>query len=386
MSHPWVSSTRNRPAKPPISWRQLQALGYRLLGRNDEAIGIWVELLKLDTQKPQLGIVKRLIKAKVFAEAKEYLEAFDQDSVENRAEVKYWLAQCCLSLGLIEEAKIELDQAIQLGPEKAEYWDRYADCLLEQDEWRGAVAALDKSLKVNPKRGDTIFRLGLIYAYHDENVEALRCFSGACRIRSRNPRYWEMKGEMHLRLEQIREASRAFSRALWYSADPEIMARAAYCHVQLNHLDKGMQQYRRVLKYEPDHYDSLCNLAAIYQNQDKANEALQLLERAHSIQPQDPILLNNLAYTLVHLGRTRKAVEYYQAALNLAPGHPLILYNLSVCLAGKGDWNPAIEAIQNLLQVNPENSDAWALLGNVYDELDKPDLAIDCFNRALKLA
>ncbi|MDI6878783.1 MAG: tetratricopeptide repeat protein [Desulfitobacteriaceae bacterium] len=386
MSHPLASNTRNRLSKPPIFWRQLLALGHLLVGQNDEAIGIWVELLKLDSPKPRLDIVRRLIKAKVFAEVKEYLEICVQKNVEDRAEIKYWLAQTYLGLGLIQEAKELLEQAIAFGPEKAEYWDRLTDCLLEQGEWQLAVEALDKSLKVNPKRGDTVFRLGIIYAYHDEYAEALRCFSGACQLRPRNPQYWEMKAEMHLWLEQIEEASRAFSRALWYSADPETMARAAYCQVQLNHIEKGIRYYERVLKHEPDHYDSLSNLAAIYQNKNRSNEALHLLERAQAIHPHDPILLNNLAYTLVHLGRTRRALEYYQAALNLAPSHPLILYNMSVCLAGKGEWDHAIGAIQNLLEVNPEHSDAWALLGNVYDELNEPELAIDCFNRALKLA
>jgi len=386
MSHPLASNTRNRLSKQPDTWRRLLALSHQLLGRHEQAIGIWVELLSYDSPKPQFHIVRKLIQARVFAEVKEYLEVYDQANVENQAEIKYWLAQSCLGLGLIQEARDQLEQAIAIGPEHVKYWDSLADCLLEQGEWQLALEALDKSLKINPKRGSTIFRIGTIYAYHDEFSEALRCFTGACQISPQNAHYWEMKGEMHLRLEQMPQAVQAYSRALWYGADPETMARLAYCHVQLNHIEKGIRYYERVLKHMPDHYDSLCNLAAVYQSQNRANIALSLLERAYAVNPHDPILLNNLAYTLVHLGRSRKALDYYQAALNLAPNHPLILYNMSVCLAGKGEWQQAIQVIQELLKLDPEHSAAWALLGNVYDELQKPELAIDCFNRALKLA
>jgi len=88
----------------------------------------------------------------------------------------------------------------------------------------------------------------------------------------------------------------------------------------------------------------------------------------------------------VHLGRTRKAVDHYQSALNLSPQHPVIMYNLSVCLARKGNWSAAIEVLEQLLAILPEHEEGWILLGNIYDELTEHELAVDCFNRALKLA
>lgn len=386
MSHPLVSKTSGDHRQVPVFWRQLQAYVQMLRGKNDEAIGIWVELLKTNPPKPHFHIVEKLIKAQVFAEAKEYLEGLEEQQAGERGKIKYRLAQSYLGLGLVQEAKEAIEEALRVGPEKAVYWDLLADCLLEQGEWKLATEALDKSLRADPKQVKTIFRLGSIYSYNREYEEALRCFSGACRLEPHKAAYWEMKAEMHLELEQIEEACSAFKKALRYSANPELMARTAYCYVQLNKIDKGMRYYEKVLKHEPDHYDSLCNLAAIYQNQGRSAEALKLLERAHSIYPNDPILLNNLAYTMVHLGRARKATEFYQAALRLVPDHPLLLYNLSACLASKGEWEAGIGTLKQLLDIDPDHSDAWALLGNIYDELSEPELAIDCFNRALKLA
>lgn len=388
MSHPLAADTSNTHSHSHYSsyWRQVISYAQMLLGNSEQAIGIWVELLKQDSPKPRLNIVERLIKAQVYAEVKEYLESYNSGVNGEQAEVKYWLARAYHGLGLLTEAKKAVDLAINLGPEKAMYWDLAADCLLELGDWRLAADSLDKALRIEPKRAETLYRLGTIYAHNGEYVEALRCFNGACQLRPNRVSNWEMKAEMHLQLEQIDEAYISFKRALRHGVDPEIMARTAYCLIQLNKSEKGMKFYQQVLKLEPDHYDALCNLAAIYQNQGRPGEALNLLERAYSIYPNDPILLNNLAYTLVHLGRLRKATEYYQSALRLAPNHPLILYNLSVCFANKGEWEAGITTINTLLEIEPEHSDAWVLLGNIYDEIERPELAIDCFNRALNLA
>ena len=89
---------------------------------------------------------------------------------------------------------------------------------------------------------------------------------------------------------------------------------------------------------------------------------------------------------MVHQGRTRNAEEYYREALELVPNHPLILYNLSVCYSRKGNWQEAIDSLTILFEIEPNHSAGWALLGNIYDQIDQFDTAIDCYNKALKLA
>ncbi|EGW38066.1 tetratricopeptide repeat protein [Desulfosporosinus sp. OT] len=368
-------------------WNSLRAKWHHRLGKTDEAIQNWVDLLNQDCPKPRLKEVRYLIEAQAFQEARDYLEGLpSKQSDDDSAEISYLLARCYLGQALIPQAKEMIQQAIHLKPQKAIYWDLLADCHLEFGDWREAIKALDNSLRAAPQNAETNYRLGIIYAYHEENLEALRCFQGCCQLRPRESLYWEMKAEMHLLLEQVADACISFDRALRYGGTPDLAARLAYCYVQNNEIKKGIQYYKFVLKYEPDHYDSINNLAAVYQNEGRSQDALNLLERAKNIYPKDPILLNNIAFTLVHLGRTRKAEEYYREALELVPNHPLILYNLSVCFTRKGNWQEGINSLNQLIELDPNHSAGWALLGNIYDQMDQFDTAIDCFNKALKLA
>ncbi|MDD2234580.1 MAG: tetratricopeptide repeat protein [Desulfitobacteriaceae bacterium] len=367
-------------------WLKFQTLRYKLFGRIDEAIAYTVQLLKYELPEIRLNEVRFLIKVKAYNEARDYLEMTNCSNKDNQAEIKILYAKCYLGLGLCAKAKAAIRDALEIEPEKAEYWNLMADCLLEQGDWQAAIGALDNSMKAAPKQAETIFRMGMVYAYHEKIHEALRCFHGCCQLRPRCAQYWEMKAEMHLLLGQIQQASRGYEKAFRFAVQPELAVRLAYCYINLGKIKKGIKYYELVLKHEPDHYDALCNLAAVYQNQDRSIEALNLLERAYRIYPNDAILLNNMAYTLVHLGRTRKAMDTYHSALKLDPDNLQIMYNLSVCLVQKGKCEEGIESLNKVLEINPQHSESWALLGNIYDKMAQHDIAIDCYNRSLNLA
>ncbi|MDQ7094007.1 tetratricopeptide repeat protein [Desulfosporosinus sp. PR] len=364
----------------------LQAKWHFWLGKTDLAIQEWVDLLNQASVKPRLKEAEHLIEVQAFQEARDYLENLERNHDEESAEICGLLARCYLGQALIPQAKCMIEEALKLKPQNAKFWDILADCHLEMGDWQEGIKALDNSCRAAPKNAATYFRLGIIYAYHEDYLEALRCFQGCCQLKPRESQYWEVKAEMHLKLEQMSDACTSFDRSLRYGGTPDLAARLAYCYIQTGQIKKGIQYYKFTLKYEPDHYDCLSNLAAVYQNQGQTQEAIALLDRAIKIYPKDPILLNNLAFTLVHQGRTRKAAEYYRQALELSPDHPLILYNLSVCLTRKGNWQESIQSLNQLVAIDPQHSAGWALLGNVYDQMDQYDTAIDCYNKALKLA
>lgn len=365
---------------------RFKIISYLLVGKENKSLEFWLDLLNQEGDKPYLEVVNKVIELQGYQEARDYLDSIRGKFPEKEGEIQYLLARCYHGQGLIREGLTCLQKALSLEPGRGEYLELQADCLLEIEDWREATSSLNQAMRTNPKKCENIYRLGTIYAHHGENLEALRCFQGCCELKPYNPLYWEMKGEIHLQLEQIAQAILCFEKALRFGGDDDLRARLAYCYVQINELRKGIRLYKQVLKHDPAHYDSLCNLAAIYQNMDKSLEALKLQELAYAQCHNDPILLNNMAYTLVHLGRTRKAADYYEEALSLAKSNPLILYNLAVCHVQKGNWEKGMETLEQLFKIAPEHSEGWILLGNIYENLSEYNKAIDCFNKALKLA
>lgn len=359
-------------------------------GENQKAIYILVSDLEKEKELGILNLakVKKLIEINVYKESQAYLETMlDYDlKPEQEGEIYCLLAKCSYGQGQLEQALKYLEHARQIQPNNFDYYIIKADCLLELGEWEEAAYCLNQSLKSSPGDAEAIYRLGSIYYYHGEYSEALSCFSGCCKLKPYYPHYWEMKGEMLLKLNQIIPAANCFYKAVKYGGPVYLQARLAYCYAKMGQLKKAKKLLLKVLKYDSSDFDTICNLASVYHKLGKDDQAYQLFKKAYVLNCNDPILLNNLGYISFRLGRTRKAIEYFNEALKINPQDKIILYNLGVCYSQKGKLDLARTTLEQLASLDLANPDAWILLGNVYEKMSEYKKAVECFNRSLGLA
>ena len=76
---------------------------------------------------------------------------------------------------------------------------------------------------------------------------------------------------------------------------------------------KNMREIAQaILKYYPNHIESLSNLSITFLVEEKFKEALIPLRKAEKISPQDFIILNNIAYCYKEMGNKQLAIEYYE--------------------------------------------------------------------------
>ncbi|NLI93663.1 MAG: tetratricopeptide repeat protein [Peptococcaceae bacterium] len=391
MINPFIATLHNKIVyRDKINiFRRFQLNWWLNQGDEKKVIENLLRILDKDTlpQDLLLAETQKLINYNVFVETQDYLlEALKYShNPATLAQIYYLLARCNHGLGSLEEALSYLDLAVELQPNHNDYWNLKADCYLELGEWGTAVDSLNKSLRSSPGDAETIYRLGSIYLFHGEYGEALNCFSGCCKLNPFNPVYWEMQAEMLLHLDQIEAACQSFRKAIRFNGELHLSNRLAYCYAKSGQLKKAKKLLLTVLKNQPDDYEALCNLASIYHNLNKDEQAYKLFKKAYTVNCNDPILLNNLGYICYKLGRARKAMEYYQEALKIKPDDSTILYNLGVCQSEKGLLEEARNTLENLTTNDKNNFDAWALLGNVYEKLSKHPLAVDCFNKSLGL-
>lgn len=72
---------------------------------------------------------------------------------------------------------------------------------------------------------------------------------------------------------------------------------------------------KEVLKYYPDHVESLSNLSVVYLLQKEYENALEILLRAGKINPKDFIVLSNIAQAYKLKGDTKNAIKYYELTI-----------------------------------------------------------------------
>ncbi|GAB4254040.1 MAG: tetratricopeptide repeat protein [Vicingaceae bacterium] len=80
-------------------------------------------------------------------------------------------------------------------------------------------------------------------------------------------------------------------------------------------LDNMKKIAEAILKYYPEHIESLSNLSIVYIIQEQYDEALKSLLKANKLNPKDFIVLNNIAHVYKIKGNTKKAIKYYELTI-----------------------------------------------------------------------
>ena len=126
-------------------------------------------------------------------------------------------------------------------------------------------------------------------------------------------------------------------------------------HYNQGNLDQALLLYRRCLEQEPNQSDCLCNLASL----------------------------------LVDTGDSEGAEVYYRRALEVTDfKHAGALYNLALLLqesSKERDLKDAKELYLKLIQIEPENAEAWANIGAVLHQLGELNLSIPSYIKAIEL-
>jgi type IV pilus assembly protein PilF len=149
--------------------------------------------------------------------------------------------------------------------------------------------------------------------------------------------------------------------------------------------------------------------------------ALQEFTEAEKMTPKDPALLNDLGLTYFRKGHYDLAEAKYLKALKIQPsfsearnnlgvnylemkrwddaiaqfrivqddifyaGQEGAAINLGLALLGKGEYEQALTVLRSCVAKNPENAHARVTLGRVYFALDRTELAVEQYKKALGL-
>lgn len=100
------------------------------------------------------------------------------------------------------------------------------------------------------------------------------------------------------------------------------------------------------------------NIALIYINQEKMDEAIEAMEEAKRENPDNVMLIQAEADMYYRMGDKEKYNELMKEVLKKSPDDPSIYYNLGVTTAELGDTEGAIEYYEKALELDPDMTEA----------------------------
>ncbi len=121
--------------------------------------------------------------------------------------------------------------------------------------------------------------------------------------------------------------------------------------------EEAIAEYQRALQLDPKHKDTLFNIAACLEYQNKLAGALEKFRQTSQQNPDDMDAIYRLARLKLKLNRLPEALAYIDQLLTTQIGEEGYLLKAQI-LQAMGQDNQAVAVYQELLRFNPDSADA----------------------------
>lgn len=143
--------------------------------------------------------------------------------------------------------------------------------------------------------------------------------------------------------------------------------------------------YERTLKYAPDSPIIYNNLANIYMNSGKVQEAIPLYKKAIELNPRLVGAYTNLGVLYANTGKIKEAIILYKKAIEFNPNDAYANNNLANIYKDNGRIQEAIALYKKSIKLDPNDAGVYYNLSTAYAKLGQYDLAVKYCDDALKL-
>jgi tetratricopeptide (TPR) repeat protein len=259
--------------------------------------------------------------------------------------------------------------------------------LLELGHVDGALAHAEVALDLDPQRWEFWNIAGLAHLRSGGREKAISCFCDG--LRAAGETHAELSNNMGVALMENGESAEAllhFERALEIDGDnADVLRNAASACALVGDLDRGLEYVARSLSKDPFAAHTHAIHADIRYRLNDFSSAARILETMRFL-PETPfkVYLKIIQlYTRIHM--IDEADEVVRKALEEFPEREDLLY-----LAGKiaelhGDDDRAVMLYRRALAAVPGHADALSSLGCIYERRSNLDEALAAFREALRL-
>ena len=282
-------------------------------------------------------------------------------------------------------AEAEIRAGLKLAPRSLEGLNLLATALEEQNDFAGAVEALQKALKIDPGSTATQFNLTQAYLGAGQKEKGLALARSLSERAKNDVRTHFTLGVLVAKQGQYSEAIHEFEAAdALQPGTFEILHNLGHAYLQSGDSVKALDILNRALKLSPDSVETLYFMAQAYANQGEDLDALDLIAKAHKLAPRNTDVIVLMARLSMRQSYYEDAIPLLQEGLKVDPRRPDLLAELGECYYVSGKVDQALPVFQTLLQVD-SSSRAYAFIGVCYRHLGRFEEAKKYLQQGLKL-
>jgi tetratricopeptide (TPR) repeat protein len=341
-------------------WEPAALLSGQMLHREgaDSAAQFWRDFLKENpgAREVRLSLARLLTRANRYDEAKAEFQRLTQDFPGN-PDVTMALGLLAMQTNDLAGAENYLEQSLEEGfrdPESVRVYLGQINEAQGRDE-----AAADWYLSVPPGEHflDAQSRYAQLLARQGRLEEAR---AGLRALAEKNDDYRVQAIQLEAQLLRDRKAFtevfEVLSAGLQSIPDaPDLLYDRAMAAERLSKLDVMEQDLRRLISIKPDHAHAYNALGyTLADRTQRLTEAIQLLEQALKLAPDDPFILDSMGWAQYRAGRNEQALDYLRKAYSGRPD-PEIAAHLGEVMWVMGNKDEARSVWQSSLRDHPKS-------------------------------
>jgi len=261
----------------------------------------------------------------------------------------------------------------------ADYWFDKGYELFNQESFKEAVDAFNRSIEIDPQHFDSWLYKGaalkmLAFKFYGQNrigvfEESLKAYDRALEINPNNASAWTFKGD-------------ALDNMAWSTDDPSRFNQSLQAFdkaLELDPKDAGTWHAKGVTLIHFAQYKEGRAGSRTEDVEDTLNEALSDINKAIEINPETPGALENKASLLETFGKHDEALESANSTQDLAK----VWYNRAVVLRNEGKFNEALDAYDKAIELDPQDAEARIDKGMTFLVMGKFNESLAAFDEAL---
>lgn len=314
-------------------------------------------------------------------EIQELLEMAEKEAQGN-ADHMAFVARVLLEYGDMAKGISLLGEAVKLNSETATLWEELGDALVESQDYEGAIAAYERcfvalpaKLELLKKMGDCYLELGQVEAAKTA-YEAFKQRFQQQNLSAQALEQAEALFQNGLQMQrncQLEEAVANYKQAV--QLVPEHVSAWMNMGVALSALKRHVEAenaFREALKHDEKNVDVLYNLACLYLEHDKYEEAKAILSQVIELQPDYASAYNNLGHIYKEYEQNfQKAIECFEHTLKFYAhrndfDEARAYYNTGNCYQELLDMPKAIKYYTKAIELEPNFVEAHWNLSHVF--------------------
>jgi tetratricopeptide (TPR) repeat protein len=291
-----------------------------------------------------------------------------------------------------ERRMADINRAVELQPEKPDFYRLRAQVKFERDVNDEALADIDKAIQFDGEHEQSHELRGMILLGLKRYDDALGAFNRATELEPQSTTPFHRRSQLFLQKGDLNEAIAQLTKALEVAPrDIATLLLRASVYYQNKELDKALADVDEAIRIEPRIPQSHMLRAELYASSGQLDQAVAVLEQLAQMLPGSPLVLNQLGNYYINDGRPNKAVEVLTQSLRVETDNLMTLRLRGNAYLNIGEHADAINDFKKAEALDDEDDDnllnnfAWVLATSPFAELRDGKRAVELATRAAEM-